>query len=102
MEQGKKEMCISTIKRKRFRKNFKLSDFDSGSEFFYAYMDLVYKGAKIIRHKRVNLQYIKCCESYEQYKTICSYWNEITKEEFELLKEVLSYDSNNVYSVTGY
>lgn len=43
----------------------------------------------IIKEKRVNLEYLKCCETYEQYKTICSYWNEITPEEFDLLKEVL-------------
>ena len=44
---------------------------------------------EIIKEKRVNLEYIKCCENYEQYKTICSYWNEITEEEYDLLKEVL-------------
>ena len=45
---------------------------------------------EIIKKKKVNLEYLKCCENYEQYKTICSYWNEITKQEFDLLKEVLS------------
>ena len=44
---------------------------------------------EIIKEKKVNLEYLKCCETYEQYKTICSYWNEITKKEFDLLKEVL-------------
>ena len=44
---------------------------------------------EIIKNKRVNLEYIKCCENYEQYKTVCSYWNEITQEEFESLKGVL-------------
>lgn len=48
------------------------------------------KALEIIKEKRVNLEYIKCCDTYEQYKTICSYWNEITQKEFELLKEVLS------------
>lgn len=45
---------------------------------------------EIIKEKRVNIEYLKCCEYYEQYKTICSYWNEITEKEFYLLKEVLS------------
>ena len=44
---------------------------------------------EILRNKKVNLEYLKCCENYEQYKNICSYWNEITKQEFDLLKEVL-------------
>ena len=43
----------------------------------------------IIKNKRINLEYIKSCNNYEQYKIICSYWNEITKEEFDLLKKVL-------------
>jgi len=43
----------------------------------------------IIKEKRVNIEYIKCCDTYEQYKIICSYWNEITEEEFNLLKDVL-------------
>lgn len=47
------------------------------------------KALEIIKAKRVNLEYLKCCENYKQYKTICSYWNEITQEEFELLKGVL-------------
>ncbi len=47
------------------------------------------KALGIIKEKKVNLEYIKCCETYEQYKTICSYWNEITQKEFNLLKEVL-------------
>ena len=44
---------------------------------------------RIIKEKMVNLEYLKCCETYEQYKTICSYWNEITQEEYDLLREVL-------------
>lgn len=47
------------------------------------------KALEILRNKKVNLEYLKCCENYEQYKTICSYWNEITSKEFDLLKEVL-------------
>lgn len=47
------------------------------------------KALEIIKKKRVNLECIKCCDTYEQYKTICSYWNEITQEDFQLLKEVL-------------
>ena len=43
---------------------------------------------EIIKNKRINLEYIKSCKTYEQYKTICSYWNEITQEEFDLLKKV--------------
>lgn len=75
-------------KRKRFRKSFKLTDFCWDNEFS-AYIELVCKGAEIIRCKRVNLEYIKYCENYEQYKTICSYWNEITEEEFEIVKRIL-------------
>lgn len=48
------------------------------------------RALEIIKEKKINLEYLKCCETYEQYKTICSYWNEITKEEYDLLKEVLS------------
>jgi len=47
------------------------------------------KALEVIKEKKVNLEYIKCCENYEQYKTVCSYWNEITQEEFDLLKETL-------------
>ena len=47
------------------------------------------KALDIIKNKRVNIEYIKCCETYEQYQTICSYWNEITQVEFNLLKESL-------------
>ena len=45
------------------------------------------KALEIIRNKKINLEYLKCCETYEQYKMVCSYWNEITKEEYDLLKE---------------
>ena len=45
---------------------------------------------EILRNKKVNLEYLKCCDTYEQYKTICSYWNEIIKQEFDLLKEILT------------
>lgn len=44
---------------------------------------------EFIKIRKINLEYLKCCKNYEQYKTICSYWNEITKKEYELLKEVL-------------
>ena len=47
------------------------------------------KALEIIKAKRINLEYLKCCETYEQYKTICSYGNEITQEEYDLLEEVL-------------
>ena len=47
------------------------------------------KALEIIKNKNVELEYLKCCEDYEQYKTLCSYWNEITEEECDLLKEVL-------------
>lgn len=47
------------------------------------------KALEIIKNKKVNLEYLKCCQNYEQYITICSYGNEITEEEFDLLKEVL-------------
>jgi hypothetical protein len=47
------------------------------------------KALDIIKKKRVNLEYLKCCKTYDQYKTVCSYWNEITQEEYDLLKEVL-------------
>ena len=47
------------------------------------------KALEIIKEKKVNLEYLKCCENYEQYKTICSYWDEISEQEFDLLKEVL-------------
>lgn len=45
---------------------------------------------RIIKNKKVDLEYLKCCKNYKQYKTVCSYWNEITEEEYELLKEVLN------------
>ena len=44
---------------------------------------------EIIKNKKVNLEYLKCCDIYEQYKTICSYWDEITETEFNLIKEWL-------------
>ena len=49
----------------------------------------VVEALDIIKEKKVNLEYLKSCENYEQYKTICSYWNEITETEFNLLKEVI-------------
>lgn len=48
-----------------------------------------HKAFEIIKNKRVNLEYLKCCDTYEQYCLICSYAN-IVQEEFDLLKEVLS------------
>lgn len=47
------------------------------------------KALEIIKSKRVNLEFLKCSENYEQYCLICSYGNEISKEEYDLLKEVL-------------
>lgn len=52
-------------------------------------IEKVINAMEIIKEKKVNLECVKSCENYEQYKTICSYWNEITKNEFDLLKEVL-------------
>ena len=54
-------------------------------------LDAVKLGAiEIMKNKRVDLEYLKCCETYEQYCTICSYANEITEQEFILLKVSLS------------
>lgn len=47
------------------------------------------KALEIIKNKKVNLEYLKCCETYEQYKTVCSYWDEISQEEFKTVKEAL-------------
>lgn len=47
------------------------------------------KALEIIKEKRVNLEYLKCCETYRQYCLVCSYGNEIAQEEFDLVKEVL-------------
>lgn len=47
------------------------------------------RALEIIKNKRIDIEYIKCCETYEQYQTICSYWNELTQADFDLLKEVL-------------
>ena len=47
------------------------------------------KALEIIKEKSVNLEFLKCSENYEQYCLICSYGNEISKEEYDLLKEVL-------------
>lgn len=49
------------------------------------------KALEIIKNKIVDLEYLKCCENYDQYKTLCSYWNEITEQEYDLLKEVLEW-----------
>ena len=43
----------------------------------------------IMKDKRVNLEYLKCSETYEQYCFICGYGREITQEEFKLLKASL-------------
>lgn len=51
--------------------------------------DLDKKAINIIRNKRVNIQYIKVCETYQQYQFICSYGNEINEEEFSILKGVI-------------
>ena len=55
----------------------------------YKIIEKELKALEIIKNKKINLEYLKCCETYEQYKTVCSYWNEITKEEYDLLKDVL-------------
>lgn len=47
------------------------------------------KALEIIKGKTIDLEYLKCCDTYKQYRIICSYWNAITEEEFDLLKEVL-------------
>ena len=65
---------------------FDLTELDGDEE------SIVEKGLNaldIIKEKKVNLDYLKSCENYEQYKTVCSYWNEITQNQFDLLKEVL-------------
>ena len=54
-----------------------------------AIIEKALKTLEIIKEERVNVEYIKACENYEQYRTICSYWNEITIDEFYLLREVL-------------
>lgn len=54
-----------------------------------AIKDKKLKALEIIKKKRLNLEYLKCCENYEQYKTLCSYFSEINRDEFDLLKEVL-------------
>ena len=45
---------------------------------------------EIMKNKRVNLEYLKCSDTYEQYCFICGYGKEITEQEFKLLKESLS------------
>lgn len=60
----------------------------SGNEN-YKTIEKELRAFEIIKKKKVNLEYLKCCETYEQYKTICSYWDEITQGEFDILKEAL-------------
>lgn len=51
-------------------------------------IEIELKALEIIKNKCVDLEYLKCCENYKQYKTLYSYWNKITKKEYDLLKEV--------------
>lgn len=44
---------------------------------------------EILAYKRVDLEVLKCCETYRQFKELCQYWDNLTREEFELLREVL-------------
>lgn len=48
------------------------------------------KALELLKNKRVNLEYLKCSDTYEQYCTICSYGKEITQQEFDSLKEVFN------------
>lgn len=48
------------------------------------------KALKLLKNKRVNLEYLKCSDTYEQYCFICGYGREITQQEFDLLKEVFN------------
>lgn len=48
------------------------------------------KALELLKNKRVNLEYLKCCETYEQYCFICGYGREITQQEFDSLKEVFN------------
>lgn len=70
--------------RKRDNPNSVVLDEKSNIENEMLLNDLL----KILK-KRIDLEYLKCSESYEQYKTVCSYWNEITEEEFYKIKEWL-------------
>jgi len=44
---------------------------------------------EIIKKKRVNIEWLKACETYEEYLFVCPYGNEITETEFNLIKEWL-------------
>jgi len=73
--------------------NYYKNKLQSSSQTFrpngFDIIETALKGIEIIKDKRVNLEYLKCCETYRQYCLVCSYGNEITQEEFDLLKEVL-------------
>ena len=77
---------------KRHWINFKDPSGETEREMFFCVEDYLMqkKALEIIRSKRVNLEYLKCCETYEQYKTVCSYHDEINQNEFDSLKEILS------------
>ena len=64
-------------------------DYETNFDLDFCAIEKELTAFDIIKKKRVDLEYLKCCENYEQYKTVCSYWNEISKKQFDLLKEVL-------------
>lgn len=44
---------------------------------------------EIIKKKKVNIEWLKACDTYEEYLFVCPYGNEITETEFNLIKEWL-------------
>ena len=64
------------------------------NEFSMIEKDL--KAIEIMKNKRVNLEFLKCFDTYERYCAMCldyyglDYGKEITEEEFKLLKMSLS------------
>ena len=57
---------------------------------FYETIDKEHKALEIIKEKDVNPIDIRCCETVEQYNVKENGFIRLTKEEFNLLKEVLS------------
>lgn len=64
------------------------------NEFSMIEKDL--KAIEIMKNKRVNSGFLKCCETYKKYCAMCldyyglDYGKEITKQEFVLLKAVFN------------
>lgn len=83
--------CLEALKRIRKLKPqgidhiWEAYDFDTDFEL----IEKELKALEIIKSKRLNLECLKTSKDYEEYSLLYYYFGDITKQDFDLLKEVL-------------